>query len=379
MRGELKNNLPAQLGEWMGRAKTERLFMMFNYKCDSNSYVFANGKSNADALVSADVLDWDEVVVMNTQMKRRGGKPAIMGKTRNGRPLFRNCVIATSDSLFSLEMDSNYKQVLREAGARGEGSNFLFDGGYTDIRGNVIKEYVPIDHDGYGPIGSPLNPKADLGVAITANTTAQDIVGGGDAVGAALTNIMYTKYFPKYAYQWLPSDVLAVDGSVTSWTDPSDNFYVLIINPPGGADGNKIGMYEVSANDGHKLTVTKRLRAAASGDAVTTLGDVTWNTGVWNGVHTDSHPVGSTVVLCNSKGVPIGHSLMLGAAAALRGYGKYRNHRSEQKHEGGFVQDTFITSVFGQEPRRDRRLRTPAVMHLTHAVQYPGLPIPTVT
>lgn len=369
MRGELKGGLPAQLGEWMGRIKTERLFMMFNKKGSSDNYIFANGKGNADSLVSADVLDYDEIVVMGTQMKRLGGKPAIAGKTRNGLPIFRNCVVSTSDALFSLEMDSNYKQVLREAGNRGDG-NYIFEGGYTDVRGHVIKEYVPIDHDGDGPVGSPINPKAFLGGEITAGTTTFDILGGGSAVAAAKTKIKYFKWFPRYAYKWLPSDVYDFASKDAA------TFYVLVVNPPSGANGNKIGMYECTVNDGNKITVSKRLAAAASGIADTTVGEVQWNTGVWADKHTDAHPIGSTVVLCNAKGVPIGNSLMLGAGAAFRGYGKYRNNRTADQHEGGFVSDTFITSVFGQEPRRDRKLRCPGFMHLTHAVQYAGLPIP---
>lgn len=373
MRGELVGGLPEELGKWLGRMKTERLFMMFNHKGATGNYIFANGKASADALVAADVLDYDEIVAMNTQMKRLGGKPAIAGKMKNGMPIFRQCVVATTDALYSLELDSNYKQILREAGNRGEG-NYIFQGGYTDVRGNIIKEYNPIDHDGEGAIGSPLNPKAELGEAITAANTAPTIKGGGNATAAAKTKVKYFKWFPNYAYTFQPDDIL----SVASSPDP---FYILIVNPPdGSANANKIGMYECTINNGNTLTVTKRLRAAAASGtaAVTTIGDVTWDTGVWSGFHTDSHPAGATILLCNKKGQPIGRTLMLGAAAAMRGYGKYRNRRSEEKHEGGFVKDVFITSVFGQEPRQDRRGRCPGFMHLTHAVQYAGLPVPTV-
>ncbi|HEY7824828.1 MAG TPA: hypothetical protein VIG24_18455 [Acidimicrobiia bacterium] len=376
MRGELVNNIPAQLGEWMGRAKCERLFMAFNAKGGSDNYVYANGRGNADELVSADTLDWDEIIVLGKQMERMGGKPALLGKTRNGQPIFRNCVLATSEALTSLEFDSNFKQVLREASQRGA-SNELYEGGYTDVRGHAIKNYVPIDHDGAGPVGSPINPKAFLGEAIDADNTAPTIKGGRSATEAAYTRVHYFKWFPKYAYEWTPDDTLAIDGSVDTWTDFSSNFYILIVNPPGGANGNKIGMYEVSANSGNQLTVTKRLRAAASGDAVTSLGDVTWDTGVWEGLHTDSHPVGSTIILCNKKGVPLGHTLMMGSGAAMRGYGRYRNRRDAEKLNGNFVMDSYITSVFGQTPRKDTTGRCPAFMHLTHAIQYAGLPIPT--
>lgn len=368
MRGELAMHIPSQLGEWMGRMKSERMFMMFNKKGANGNYVYANGKGNSDELVSADTLNYDEIVVLNTQMKRMGGKPAHLGKTRNGRPLFRQCVVTTSDALFSLELDPSYKQIMRDAGARGD-ANYIFDGGYTDVRGNVLKEYVPIDHDGDGPIGSPINPKAELGEEIAANNNAPTIKGGGNENAAAKAGIRYFKWFPRYAYEFQPEDKYDI-------SKDDAHFYVLIVNPPGGANGNKIGMYRCTVNDGNKLTVDQRLRSADSGSAKKTVGDVTWNTGAWSGLHTDSHPVGSTIVLCNKKGVPLGHSLMLGAGAAVRGYGRDRNHRTSEKHNGEFIMETYIRSVFGQEPRRDRRGRCPGFVHLTHAIQYAGLPIP---
>lgn len=368
MRGEIVNRIPEQLGEWMGREKTDRLFMMFNKKGGAGNYVYANGKGNADALTSDDVLDWDEIIVLKTQMERMGGKAALMGKQKNGQPLFRNNVIATSDALFSLELDPNFKQVMREATTRGA-QNVLIEGGYTDVRGQAIRQYVPIDHDGAGPVGSPINPKALVGEAIAPGTTAVTIKGGGNATYAAITNVDYFKHFPKFAYKWLPSDIYDISGD--------SDFYVLAVNPPGGAEGNKIAMFRVTTNNGNTLVTNQRLAAAASGQAVTTCGSVVWNTGVWEGLHTETVNVGATLVLCNAKGVPLAHTLMLGAGAAVRGYGMWRNHRTAEKHNGDFVCDTYITSVFGQTPRKDVTGRCPAFMHLTHAIQYAGLPIPS--
>lgn len=367
MRGELVAGLPQQLGEWMGRMKTERLFKMFEHKGHSSNYVYANGKGSAEELRSADTMRYEDIVMLGTTMKSLGGKPAKVGKHKNGQPLFRQCVITSTDALFSLKNDSDYKQLLREAGRDGD-ANYIWSGGVPDLDGHVVKEYTPIDHDGDGPIGSPLNPKASLGTAISAGTTGFDITGGGSTVAAAKTKIKYFKFFPNFDYLFQPGDTLGAG---------SDPFYVLVVNPPGGAEGHKMGFYKCVANNGNRITVTERLAAAASGIANTTVGNVTWEDGVWTGLHTDEHPVGATVVLTNSYGVPIGSSLMLGGCAARRGYGKHRNRRTTQNHEGGFVRDVFVTSVFGQEPRQDRIGRCPGFMHMVHAVQYPGLPIPT--
>ncbi|MFT3992451.1 MAG: hypothetical protein QM680_13685 [Luteolibacter sp.] len=223
-----------------------------------------------------------------------------------------------------------------------------------------------------GAIGSFLNPKAQLGVAIAAGTTAIDITGGGSATNAAITKKMYFKYFPGFAYKF---------SATQTYSPVSETRYLLIVNPSNAAvDPGKVGMYAyTTGNNGNKITITARLGSAASGVRVTTLGDVVWNTGSWLGRHTDVHPSNALIIPCNSKGVPIGDTLMLGRMAAMRGYGKYRGHRSQDSREGGFVTQRFITSVFGQVIRKDRLGRHPAVMRLRHAITYPHLNLPVIS
>jgi hypothetical protein len=370
MRGEIESGDNEELGKWLGRLKTEQMFMCLMHKVNAENVVYAGGKT-LDTLVSADALAWDEIVALGTQMKTKGGLPAYVGNTVNGNKLFKNLVVATTDALYSLETDTDYKQVLRET-INEANAKLLFDGGYANVRGHVVKEYTPIDHDGEGAIGSPLNPLARLGVAITAGTGALTVYGGGNATSAAKTKKKYFKYFPGYAYRFTVADVLAPE---------SETRYFLVVNPPNAAtDPNKIGMYSyTTGNDGNKIALTGRLGSSAGGIRVTTLGSVEWNTGVWANKHTDVHPANAIIVPCNAKGVPVGSSLMLGRRAARRGYGKYRNLRTQETKEGGFITDRFITSVFGQGVRKDRQGRVPGVMVLKHAIQYAGLPIPAVS
>jgi hypothetical protein len=369
LRGELKAGIPIELGKWLGRIKTERLFMMFIHKTNPENLVYANGKT-LHTLSSADTLSWDEIVAGGTRLEPMGGTPAYVGRTSGGQKIYAGCVVATTDALFSLEMDPSYKAILRETSSAPH-AKYIFDGGYTPVRGHIIKKYNPIDHDGHGAWGSPLNAKASLGEAITAGTGVFDIKGGGSAAAAAKTKIKYFKFFPGYAYRFNVDDVLA---------PPSETRYVLIINPPNApVDPNKIGMYSyTTGNNGNKITIVNRLGPSAGGARVTTLGAVTWNTGPWAGKHTDVHPVGALVLPCNEKGVPFGETHMLYARAAYRGYGKWRNRRSEQLHEGGFVKDVFVTSVFGQTPRRDVQGRCPGILRIRHALQLAGLPLPVI-
>lgn len=370
MRGELSDGSAVELGKWMGREKTARMMMLFRERGGNQNLVIASGKGSEDDLVTADGLDWDEIVNIKAQLEPMGGRPGKVA-SKGGVNIYRYLVVGTTPGLFSLEVDPDYKQMLREAGVRGDG-NPLFEGGYVDISGNYIAKYNPIDHDGHGPVGSPWNPKAFLGTAITAGTTTFDITGGGSAAAAAKTHKKYFKWFGNYAFEFLPEDII---------TPGSSTKYLLIVNPrDGSADAGKIGMYAyTTGNNGNKITITQRLGSAASGARVTTLGSVTWNTGVWAGKHTDAHPIGATIVPCNAKGQPIGDTCVIGAGAALRGYGKYRNHRSQETVNGGFVTRRYISSVFGQALRKDTQGRAPGYIRLRHAIRYPGLGIPTIT
>ena len=377
MRGEIATGFNTQQGAWAGRLKTEQLLMMFREQLPSDNVVYASGKT-LDTLVAADTLDWDEIISLGVQMKGKGGQPAKVGSLKNGQPVFRNTLISTTDALFSLDMDTNYKQIMRETKVE-QFAELLFNGGYAAPKGHVIAEYTPVDHDGEGAIGSPLNPQARLGGAITAGTAAFEILGGGNATSAAKTKKLFFKYFPNHAYKFIGNTDASAGGS-TALAQDAVTHYCLIVNPPNAAvDPKKIGMYSyTTGNNGNKITITGRLGSGICGVKNTTLGSVTWNGGVWNGVHTDVHPIGALILPCNAKGQVFGDSLMLGKRAAYRGYGKYRNTRAQDDKEGGFLMERYIVSVFGQALRKDRLGRVPAVMRLRHAINYAGLSLPTV-
>ena len=388
MRGEIATGIPRELGKWMGRQKSEKLFMMFLHKGGEANYIYAGDKGSINALVSADTIDWDTIVASQTQLSRLNGMPAKVGTDASGNPIHRYCTVATTDALFSLEQDGDFKDALEQAGSRSESANLLFRGGYTDIRGNIIKKYNPIDHDGYGAIASPLNPKAELGCSTTngfatvtgGGATANEINGGGSSIAGALTGPAFFKYFPLYAFKFLATETLTLANSLYG----SGNFYVAVVNHSNAAvHPGKIGYYYVSGNNGNKLTVVSgdpgRFNGASDGTNFTALTSAIGAAAIGTNC-TTTHAAGtSSIYLVNAKGVPIGHTLFLGKQAARRGYGKYRNMRSEDQHEGGFVKDVFVTSVFGQEPCEDAAGRKPGYLVITHAVQYAGVPFPVVT
>jgi hypothetical protein len=366
MRGEIVSGLNVETGKWLGRLKSEEMFMMFVNSLPATNTVYAGGKT-LDTLASVDTLSYNEVLGLNAQLKRLGGLPGQIATSKNGQPIFKNTVVATTDALYSLDLDSNFRSILATTRSE-EDAKTIFEGGYTNLKGNIIKEYMPKDHDGVGAIGSPLAAKAAVGAVITAGTAAFDILGGGDASAALETDILFFKYFDNYAYTFLVTDAIAQDALT---------HYVIIVNPPNDpSNPNKWGLYSyTTGNNGNKITVTGRLAGSASGIANTSLGNITWN----GTINTTEHPIGATILQCNSKAQIFGYSLLLGKRAARRGYGKYRNKYSTQDHEGGFVMDRYVTSVFGQAPRKDRIHRVPGALVLIHAIKYAGIPTPTTT
>jgi hypothetical protein len=371
IRGELEDGLPRELGKWLGREKTHKLWMMFRELGNSANTVYAGGRGSQDALLKTDTLTVDEVAGAGVQLKTLNGMPARMGTDLNGNPINKYAVASSVPALFSLKKDPDYKQQARDAGARGN-QNVLFKGGYTELDGQFIKEYNPIDHDGDGPIGSPINPKAFLGAAITSATTSIDITGGG-AYNTAATNTApeYFRDFPDAAYTFTTTNTIAA---------ATDDFYVIIYNVS-GADKGKWGFYKCATNNKNKLTMKSeagdsagagaRLQAATSGNASTQIGNVVWSATE----NTDAHPSDSVVILANANGVPIGRTVVLGAGAAIRGYGKHDGKRGVETDEDGFIKEVYIRSYFGQTPRKDVLSRCPGYILVEHAIEYEGISI----
>jgi len=365
LRGELRRHTPLKLGNQMGRFKTWQMDQLFNKLGGGRNTMYTGGKTSLDALRTTDILNYDEVQKAAAEMQRVGAQPANIYRDELQNKVYSYTLVSPTDGLIPLKKSSDYQNLLDKAGVRGD-ENVRFKGGYVKLDGQVIKERVVRDPSGKIPIGSAQNPRARLGVAITAGTTEFNIQGGGSAANAAETHIPWFWNFPKFAIQW-------TDG--TSYDPASDaSFYVAIINPATDATSPlKWGFYKIDGNvwtsDLNQLTVDERLGSAASGDRLTTVGNVIWDADV----NTDAHPVGSLIILCNASAVPLGYSLMLGQRAAYRGYGMWRNKRSYQYHEGmteddAFIYDRYIRSIFGQSLPEDIGGIYPGHLKIVHPI-----------
>jgi hypothetical protein len=376
MQSELAFGQAGELGKWMGREKTARIMMTYRLKGGPQNTLISGGHPTVDGIKSSDGLTYNDILYMGQVLKPLGGAPCETATIR-GVPVLKYCIVGVTPGLFTLKQDPDYKLILKDAMPREKyDQNPLFSGGYAELDGHSIREYNPIDHDGYGPVGSAFNPKAFLGGAIAAGTAAFNILGGGSAAAASLTNIQYFRFFSEWAFEFLPNDV---------YTPLGLQNYILIVNPKNAAvDPGKIGMYGYTVNSGNTLTINQRLAPVTNGPvALSQVGNVTWNTGVWSTAnggpgHTNVHPIGSTILECNANGVPYGRTVMFGARNIIRGYGKFRNKRTQWMVDGEFETRKYITSVFGQSLRKNVNNVYPGYVQLLHSLSYPELGLPVV-
>jgi hypothetical protein len=253
--------------------------------------------------------------------------------------------------------------------------NQIFRGDFVDWNGHGIYRWYIRDHDAFGPVGSVILPRAFLGTAIPADNTAYPITGGGSALGAAA--LPAPNYFEAFSNApWTFTNGVAIAADVTTVR------YVLIQNLT-GANAGKFGFYSYQVNTGLVLTMVSRLRAAAAGAAVTTLGNVTWNVAPWLVAFlTDSHPIGSLIIETNSFGVPFGYSFMLGEMAGICGYGSLKGRsakgaRTEEHRNHGMDHGIGIEACFGSAPVQRTDGVFPNYCLVEHTVPIDGMPVIT--
>jgi hypothetical protein len=360
---EIVSGFNTDLGDWVGRKKTADLLMMFRHLGNGENYASVNNKTR-ETLRQGDSLSMSAIVTAGQVLRTLGARPARTTiDRRSGVQIHGFNFFGLGEAMTNLRNSTTYRDAAANAQNRGD-ENTIFSGGLVKIDNNVIIEWNPEDHDMEAAIGSALNPRAYLGTAITAGTTAIDITGGGNPTSAAKTNHKYFEFFSNYQYRF------GVDAGQQLAADTTDR-YCIIYNTT-GADAGKWGFYRFRTNNGNKLTLhsaVSRLAAAISGVAHTTVGNVTWSA-----VNTDAHPAGSIVIETNSYGIPFGKTLVLGSMAACRGYSSLeRLVRSEEKTEGGFLTTVFIRTIFGQAPFRRLDGRMPNFMVLESAINYAGM------
>lgn len=377
LQAELRSGKNKALGAWLGRKRTKDMLMFIRHNGHALNYIYGIGKSSTEEVRSDDIINFDGIGRLGQTLSNNGGFPATTKMGQNGESIDSFNFFAVGNALRAFKESAEYKSAQRDAGVRGA-QNPLFRGGYVDIDGHSVITAPWMHHAGRGPIGSPMMPYAVLGEAIAPGTATFALKGGGLSSSVDDTKSKWFEDFLGYDYRWG-----TLSGQLLS--PASATRYLLVYNLPSAAtDPGKFGFYAyTTGNDGNNIDITARLDGTGAGDSgirAGTVGNVTYNASPWTGRTTSTHGAGTSIVLqANSYGVPLGFSFMLGANAAVRAEGMFRNMRWEDRHEGGFVKDVGICDTFGQQLcSRPVDSLVPSMMGWWHAVQLPGIDFPEI-
>ena len=356
--GLLEFQIRKLLGAKFGRQKQADMLMALRNQATGNVFRVGN-RGSRDAILKTDLYSTTAVTQAQARARGLGARPVGVTTSKSGAELQRYIAFMVQDAMSEIRNSSTFITALQYAADRSTDSNPQFSGKLVDWNGVSLFEHTVVNPDSDDVKGSPLAPQLTLGVAITAATTAFDI-----KASASNTTNHYTSFFEGYDWLWTETQTAAPDSTV---------YYAWII-PQDGVNAGKAMFvsYVGTDNNGNKITITNRLGSAAAGAAVTTLGSI-----VWNGTyHCDAAPVGSIVIPANSKGTPIGHSLTLGAGAAVRAYGAIDMQKIEQNRDYGFIYGFGYEGIFGQSATKDTQGLTRNYVLVQHALERAGVVIP---
>ena len=329
----------------MGIKKTDDMLMELRSRATERNTVYAGNKSSVSALRTADVFTTSTITRVQSVLTSLAAKPVMIGKSDAGQAIRKFLMLNTQFGLESMLNSSTWLDYVARGDDRGA-LNANFTGNVLPWKGNAIYQWDVEDPEDIAPAGCPLLPRAFLGNAITAGSTAVDVTGGGSAAAAANTDVLFFGYFNNAAYTGCEGVKITANTTTVR--------YAAIKHLTGATPG-AIMYVSFKVNTGNKLTIYQRLGGTAAADQVTTLGSITWGTGTYgsnNITLADSAPSGSLIVEVNSYGVPIADGLGLGEMAGVMGHGTLdgRNAmgaRTEYHAPHGSEHAIGIETVFG--------------------------------
>jgi len=302
----------AKLAPWFARERestTEAEILRACNAAGASNIVYANSAATSiEGLRSSHYADSALFRRMAGRLADNQAKPFAVGKS-GAQEVKRFVILAPERGLDELSNDNNWQTIMAQAGDRGAG-NYLYSGIVPSWNGSTVLPWTVEVDSANGPQGCFAQPMAFLGEALDfTQTTARTVKGGASAAAAALTDHLYFRFFPGAAF---------TSHEVTKITqETSDTKYALIQDKTTG----KFGMISYTTTNGNTITGVSHLGATTSGARLATLGNVTYDSGVWAGKHTQSFAIGSKVVPCNSYGQPFVRLWGLGQDAMMHGFG----------------------------------------------------------
>lgn len=389
----------------MGLWKQNDMMMALIHRGSGNTYR-PNGRTSRNAIGPNDKLSMSLSVASKARLNTIGAKSISHTMGTNGDSINGFLTFASEYAFLDIRNDSGYQNALQSASDRGN-NNALFSGKLVTWQGQNFYEHIVTDQDWDDYVGSPIQPKAVLGVAFGADSAVGECVLKGSSTN---TTSLYFQFFPGFRYEFTEDDKLAAD---------TTEAYAWIVNPDGSV--GFVAYAGSTGNDGNKITLTKILNPDNTADGSTlgasTVGNIVCsgdfsaaNTPLWGVNHagtdyvdgagggskdiagdastasntsadftfTSEFDVGAVIIPANSYGVPIGYGFTFGAHAACRAYGKIDMAAIKQDDDYGMIQAKGYEMVFGQSPTINTNGVTNGYLLLEFAIEHEGYPVPSV-
>ncbi len=269
--------------------------MMAAAGLSGRNYLLPDGIAARANLTASNVFNTSLITKINSRLQSNGGAKMNLARDASGSAGSKYIILGTADGLRPLEVESAYLDGIKEAGVRGD-DNPLFDGGLVNWFGTGLYRWEQVNHAGYGPVGSPLLPRAFLGAEldVSGTTTGLIVQGGGSAEAAAVTPTpKYFKYFSNALYTFTNGNTIAAVTNV--------NRYIKVTNQDGTS-----AVLKYATNSGTTITLPVSSVQTVSGSTATTL------------------TVGALIEECNATGIVFVRHIGLAAKAVVTGAGSIK-------------------------------------------------------
>lgn len=343
-----------------GQIEQEDMLIRMRTRATSRNTLRPNNRTSIDQLHYDDTFDAATLNRAITSLDTNGAKPAKIATMESGMPLNEYVCLGSAVALEPLWNDYTFTQALTFSEVRGEG-NPWWTGKLPSWRGTTLKRWNIVNSDTPGAIGSTILPQSVLGNPITGTPTAALTIYGGGRTQASLgnANILYAPFELFYGCPKALGETITVFDTIT----PADTgtYYFVIIDP---ADGkwNLYSYSETSPNAafpltnsgnacpaGNNIVTTNNLAASASGTALTTLGNYTFNATV----NKEAFPTGSLIIQVNANVTPVCEVFVFGADTGAKAYGMSKDKVITQKTDYDAQVGKGLQTTYGCDMRPD--------------------------
>jgi len=379
------NRQRQKLKEWFAWKQGDDIQFECIKRAHNRNTLYPNNKSSVDALGSADYTNLQTVVEAQQLLNSNQSEPFDISKTKSGEEILKYLIMGPQKAWAGIAGSSAYQNLLANADTRGS-ENRLFKGGLPEYMGNLLYSWQVQDGTQVGPLACPLAPIAYTGSVLPSigdSTTAPTIKGGGSAVNAAETDPAFFQYFPAASY-------IGHEGEKIAATTGTEYYLGIKVIDPSSDQVGKIAIFSYKVNNGNQITAFKRLGASATGDIVTSMGSMTYDTGAWtvaagsngfNGLCLGEIPIGSPIFLINAKGQPYVRSIAMGRNMILSGWGSIAagagqvpGMRLEQPEDYGRINGLGYQQVWGCRATENADNMVNGYVMVVSAYNPPGWP-----